>query len=262
MPNINFELILFIAVVISGVIAAIDIFYFKKRRPASEKMPVIFEYGRSFFPILLIVFLLRSFLYEPFRIPTGSLKPTLSVGDFIVVNKYIYGIRLPIIHKKILDVQNVKRGDIMVFRFPPNPSVDYIKRVIGLPGDHIQYINKILYINGKPALQHFIKNATDESEPNGEKWAVVENEENLDGIHHFIYLNPDKPAENIPEFIVPPGEYFMMGDNRDDSLDSRYWGFVPDKNIVGKANMIWLSWNAEGNWLHKIRWDRFGQVIH
>src|SRR5436190_1289131 len=137
--NFNFELILFYATIISGVIALIDVLFFAKKRRAAEqeKMPLIFDYARSFFPVLLIVFLLRSFLYEPFRIPSGSLEPTLLVGDFILVNKFDYGIRLPVLHKKIYATGDIKRGDIIVFRYPPDPSIDYIKRVIGLPGDHI-----------------------------------------------------------------------------------------------------------------------------
>jgi len=262
--NFNFELLLYIAVLITGIISAADVLYFAKRRRKSAEMPIIFDYARSFFPILLVVFLLRSFLYEPFRIPSGSLKPTLSVGDFIIVNKYTYGIRLPVIHNKILDISPVKRGDIMVFRYPPKPSIDFIKRVIGLPGDHISYINKILYINGKQAPQVFIKNSTDEDETdskNIKSWTVAQNEENLLGIHHLVYIDPEKPNEDVLDIVVPPGKYFVMGDNRDNSLDSRYWGFVPEKNIVGKAVMIWLSWDAEADWLHKIRLNRFGQAI-
>ncbi|MDX1901067.1 MAG: signal peptidase I [Gammaproteobacteria bacterium] len=260
--NFNFEMILYIAVLISGALALADILYFSKRRNPSANMPIIFDYARSFFPILLAVFLLRAFLYEPFRIPSGSLKPTLAVGDFVLVNKYTYGIRLPILHKKILNVSDVKRGDIMVFRYPPNPSVDYIKRVIGLPGDHISYLNKILYINGKPIPQVFVKNATDDAEDEDQSWQVDQKEENLEGVVHQIYLNPEKTNDDIKDLVVPPDQYFVMGDNRDNSLDSRYWGFVPDDNIVGKASLVWMSWDKTADWMHKIRWNRIGQAIH
>jgi len=258
----NFELLLYIATLITGILAVIDVLYFEKRRHPDTPMPIIFDYARSFFPILLIVFLLRGFLYEPFRIPSGSLKPTLDVGDFILVNKYTYGVRLPIVHNKIFNVSEVKRGDIMVFRFPPNPSVDFIKRVVGLPGDHISYINKILYINGKPQPQTFVQYSTDQDDSTSDSWKVAENKETLQGIPHKIYINPLKPSDNFKDLVVPPNEYFVMGDNRDNSADSRYWGFVPDANIVGKASIIWMSWDHDSDWVHKIRWGRLGHVIH
>ena len=262
--NFNFELILFYAVAISGVIALIDILFLAKKRklkyaaatkgqtsPPPLKMPIIIDYARSFFPILLLVFLLRAFLFEPFRIPTGSLEPTLSVGDFIIVNKYHYGLRLPVIHSKILSLEEPKRGDIFVFRWPPNPSVNFIKRVIGLPGDKISYVDKILYINGVEASQLGIEGQTPAKKR-------IEKKENLLGVTHAIYENPNKISEDFHDLIVPPGMYFAMGDNRDDSADSRVWGFVPEENIVGKANYVWLSWDSDAN---TIRWKRFGTEI-
>lgn len=255
--NFNFELILFYAIVITGLIALFDILFFAKKRTPEKKMPLLIDYSRSFFPVLLIVFMLRSFAYEPFRIPSGSLEPTLLTGDFILVNKFDYGIRLPVIHKKIMAVNEPKHGDIVVFRFPPNPSVNFIKRLIGLPGDRISYINKILYVNGQKMPQSFIKNTIAEDE-NGSQWQATENSELFFDIKHDIYLDSAKSSPDFKDIVVPEGMYFMMGDNRDDSADSRYWGFVPEANIVGKAVSVWMSWNGSQ---HSVRWDRLGKRI-
>jgi len=263
--NFNFELILFYAIIISGVISLIDIIFLapkrRKNNIPADKMPIIIDYSRSFFPVLVIVFLLRSFLYEPFRIPSGSLKPTLQVGDFILVNKFAYGVRLPVIHKKIFSVGEIQHGDIIVFRYPVDPSVDFIKRVIGLPGDKISYIDKVLYVNGKKMPQTFEKNTTDHA-LDGESWDVVQKQEDFFGIKHAIFQTPTRSPEDLKDIIVPPGMYFAMGDNRDDSADSRYWGFVPDENIIGKASVVWMSFDADADLLHKIRWDRMGSIIH
>ncbi len=261
--NLNFELILFYATVICGLISLSDILFFapKRRKKNIGKLPVMIDYARSFFPVLLIVFLLRSFLYEPFRIPSGSLKPTLLIGDFILVNKFDYGIRLPVVHQKIYPGKEIKHGDIIVFRYPANPSVDFIKRVIGLPGDTISYVNKVLYVNGKQIPQTFEKNTTDHDSDES-SWNVVQKQEDLFGIKHAIYQTPDKSDSDLTNIVVPPGMYFAMGDNRDDSADSRFWGFVPDTNIIGKASLIWMSWDSEADFLHKIRWNRIGTVIH
>ncbi len=264
--NFNFELILFYLMLACGLLVAIDIRFLAKRRLAAgkspEEMPAIIDYARSFFPVLLAVFLLRSFLYEPFRIPSGSLKPTLLSGDFILVNKFHYGIRLPVIHTKILANKAVKRGDIMVFRFPVNPSIDFIKRVIGLPGDKISYINKTLYVNGEKAPQVFVQRAEDDNDGAGFVTHVNEYKENLLGVSHAIYRNPEVPATDFQDLVVPPGHYFVMGDNRDNSDDGRDWGFVPEENIIGKASWIWMSWNSAGEGIHKIRWARIGEAIH
>jgi signal peptidase I len=264
--NFNFELILFYAVVISGVIALFDrVFLEKKRRlahantpPDEIKLPVIIDYARSFFPVLLLVFLLRSFIYEPFRIPSGSLEPTLPIGDFILVNKFHYGVRLPVVYHKIFSNHSPERGDIIVFRWPPNPSVDFIKRVIGVPGDHIDYINKTLYINGKEIPQTFIANTKNRDE-SGRLWDVIEKKENIFGIEHAIYQNDARLNEDIHDIVVPEGMFFAMGDNRDSSADSRAWGFVPEANIVGKANYVWMSWDSND---YKVRWNRIGKAIH
>lgn len=219
---------------------------------------MLIDYARSFFPVLLIVFLLRSFLFEPFRIPSGSLEPTLYAGDFILVNKFDYGIRLPVVHLKLFgnDV-TPKRGDIMVFRWPPDTSYNFIKRVIGLPGDKISYVNKVLTVNGQKIPQEYIGIglAQDES---GSEWKAVENREDLLGVKHNIFLDASKDSRDFKEIIVPKNMYFVMGDNRDDSADSRYWGFVPDQNIVGKAVLVWLSWDGTN---HKVRFNRMGKKI-
>jgi signal peptidase I len=251
--NFNFELILFYAVLISGVIALFDFLFLEKK----DREPVIIEYAKSFFPILLIVFLLRSFLYEPFRIPSGSLEPTLLTGDFILVNKYDYGLRLPVIHTKLVSFNEPKRGDIIVFRWPPNPSVDFIKRVIGVPGDRISYIDKTLYVNGNKVPQEFLQDTTNE-DGSGEMLNVEEKQENLLGVKHSIYQNPSRSNDDFKDIVVPDNMYFVMGDNRDDSADSRYWGFVPERNIVGKANLVWMSWDSHD---HTVRWKRMGRII-
>jgi signal peptidase I len=261
--NFNFELILFYATMISGIICLIDIFFLAPRRKQREKdgeskMPLIIDYARSFFPVLLLVFLLRSFLFEPFRIPSGSLEPTLLTGDFILVNKYNYGVRLPVIHKKIFANSSPKRGDIMIFRWPPDTSFNFIKRVIGLPGDHISYVNKELTINGEKIPQEFLKNTIAEDE-SGSTWEALLKQENLLGIKHKIYIEANKTGRDYHDVIVPEGMYFVMGDNRDYSADSRYWGFVPDKNIIGKAVLVWMSWNNNKT---SVRWNRIGSMIH
>ena len=255
----DFALILFIALIITGLIWLLDRLLFKPKRAAQAKEPLLVEYSRSFFPVILVVFLLRSFLVEPFKIPSGSMMPTLLVGDFILSNKFIYGIRLPIINKKIIDVEEPKRGDVMVFRYPMDTSVDYIKRVVGLPGDTVQYVDKKLVINGRPVK--YTPDGTFTYDLGGLNY-VTDNvyKEQLGSHDHLMMLQPGtKPiylSQVWPDFPdkkdctynaqgftckVPPGHYFMMGDNRDGSNDSRYWGFVPERNIVGKAFLIWFN---------------------
>lgn len=255
----NFALILFVALVVTGVIWLIDALTVGRHRPKDAKLPMLVDYSKSFFPVILLVFLLRSFLVEPFKIPSGSMLPTLQVGDFILVNKYDYGIRLPILNKKIIAVGEPKRGDVMVFRYPRDPGLDYIKRVIGLPGDTVEYVDKRLVINGKPvdlaAAGEYSYVANGLNYVTGQTWR-----EGL-GEHNHIAMTqygippviPYQVAGDFPyrdnctyndqgfKCKVPEGHYFMMGDNRDASNDSRYWGFVPDANIVGRAFMIW--WN-------------------
>jgi signal peptidase I len=262
--NFDFERILFYATLVTGVIYLIDVLFLARRRQpkltakGEIKYPLIIDYARSFFPVLLVVFLLRSFLFEPFRIPSGSLEPTLLMGDFILVNKFDYGFRLPVIHNKLAEHHTPQRGDIMVFRWPPNPAVNFIKRVIGVPGDHISYINKELYINGNKIPQSYLKNSMAQDE-NGGEWEAIEKQEDLLGIQHHIFVDPARSSRDYKDIVVPDGMYFVMGDNRDDSADSRFWGFVPEANIVGKAVLIWLSWDSVNK---TIRWQRFGSSIN
>lgn len=284
----NFALILFILTIATGIIWFLDVFRFAKQRRASAdaalaefdarqaklrtegiktdesgrakleaeilKQPTWIEYSGSFFPVIALVFFLRSFLYEPFKIPSSSMVPTLVTGDLILVNKFTYGIRLPIINKKIIDVNNPQRGDVMVFKYPKDTSLDYIKRVIGLPGDKISYKNKRLTINDKEVSYELLPDYLDEEHLSYSKQFL----EKLPEAAHRI-LNDERASayiqnpEPFPKYemcsynlegfscTVPAGHYFMMGDNRDNSLDSRYWGFVPDENIVGKAFFVWMN---------------------
>jgi len=252
----NFALILFVLVVATGIVWCFDHFWARKNRPADAKDPWWVEYGGSFFPVILAVFLLRSFLVEPFKIPSGSMIPTLLVGDFILVNKYTYGVRLPVINKKIVELNSPQRGDVVVFRYPPDPSLDYIKRVVGLPGDKIVYRNKTLTINGKEIAQKKVEDYLDRDR----LFYTPRFTETLGSVEHDILVEPDAPpfVQQIVRFPygdkchynsegvsceVPAGHYFMMGDNRDNSQDSRFWGFVPDENLVGKAIFIWFNFS-------------------
>jgi len=214
------------------------------------------EYCKSFFPVILAVLLLRSFLVEPFRIPSGSMMPTLLVGDFILVNKFSYGLRLPVLNSKIIEIDEPERGDVVVFRYPKDPSVDYIKRVVGLPGDKIGYYNRIVYVNGKPAGQ--VPAGVYVGEGSGVSMSgASERREQLGDVQHDILVMPRTPGLE-GEYLVAHNEYFVMGDNRDNSNDSRYWGTVPEENLVGKAFRIWMNWDgARGG----IDWDRLGMKI-
>lgn len=255
----NFALILLILLVITGVLYAADVIKFRKLRAKDAKEPVWVEWGAGFFPVILIVFVLRSFLFEPFKIPSGSMIPTLLVGDFILVNKFTYGIRLPVINKKIIDVNLPQRGDVMVFRYPEDPSLDYIKRVVGLPGDTISYQNKQLSING----QKLESEQLDDYLHTERLYYSKQFTEKLGDVEHRFLNDVDMPAfihdpasfpyrenctYNAAGVIckVPEGHYFMMGDNRDNSRDSRAWGFVPEENIVGKAFFVWLNLSDPG----------------
>ena len=261
--------ILLVSVLITGLIALVDIVVWapKRRQLAANRgivpeVPVIVDYARSFFPVLLLVFLLRSFVAEPFRIPSGSLEPTIEIGDFILANKYAYGFRWPLLNKKIYAVGKPARGDIIVFYWPPNKKINYIKRVIGLPGDKISYINKVLTINGQVIEQVLLGGATGSTEPDKSEsesgWAVIEKEEDLLGVKHRIYQRPAAENHDLRDVVVPEGQYFVMGDNRDDSADSRFWGFVPEENLIGKAFLVWMSWDSEKM---SVRWKRIGTRI-
>ncbi|MES2152997.1 MAG: signal peptidase I [Pseudomonadota bacterium] len=285
----NFALILFVAMIVTGIIWFLDVFHFaKQRRIAADRalaafdarnakltaegvqpdnvsrhaiemallrQPTWIEYSGSFFPVIALVFFLRSFLYEPFKIPSTSMVPTLLVGDLILVNKFTYGIRLPVLNQKIIDVGDPQRGDVMVFKYPKDMTQDYIKRVIGVPGDKITYENKRLTVNGQEVQYTAMDDYLDDERPEYHKQFM----EDITGVKHRI-LNMDKKrtfelsaVESFPNreacsysyekftCTVPEGNYFMMGDNRDNSADSRYWGFVPNKNIVGKAFFVWMN---------------------
>ncbi len=284
----NFALLLFMATVVTGLFWLGERYYFLPQRkraaaaleanaarrrvdldkmgvrqvdddiaPAAQQLlmqPWWLDWTAGLFPVIAAVFLLRSFLFEPFKIPSGSMIPTLLVGDLILVNKFHYGVRLPVVNTKLTDGTAPQRGDVMVFRYPPKPSLDYIKRVVGTPGDVVAYLNKRLTINGKVIETATIPEFFDEDSMR----YMPQFEEKLSGKPHRLLNDADRPAfvpgaDDFPfrdncrysvEGVVckvPPGHYFMMGDNRDNSLDSRFWGFVPDKNIVGKAVFVWMN---------------------
>jgi len=264
MCALNFPATLTALVAGTGIIALIDLIFFRRQRIATNRpQPFIVENARSFFGVLLFVWVVRSFLVQPYRVPTGSLQPTVEPGDFLVVNQFAYGLRFPVINTKLVPIGEPKRGDVVLFYAPPDPSIVFAKRVIGLPGDHIEYRDKTLFINGKEMKQTEVGPAMD-NEPavagNPEEHIpVMVKEEDLDGVKHKIYVNLDGRSlmGNI-DVIVPPGNYFMMGDNRDNSDDSRMWGFVPENFLIGKAFGIWMSWDALQ---HKVRWDRIGKSL-
>jgi signal peptidase I len=217
------------------------------------------DWTAGLFPVILVVFLLRSFLFEPFKIPSGSMLPTLESGDLILVNKFNYGIRLPVINRKIIANGDPERGDVVVFRYPPDPRTDYIKRVVGVPGDEVAWLNKTLTINGKPVAASPLPDYYDEDSQRYARQLV----ESLGTVDHRILVRDDRPpfvsgVEAFPmreacrysaEGVtckVPAGHYFVMGDNRDNSIDSRYWGFVPDRNLVGRAFLVWMNFGNLG----------------
>ena len=259
--GLDFALILVIATAVTGVVWLIDSLAFAARRRAAAEDPavpdpVVVEYAKSFFPVLLIVLVLRSFVFEPFRIPSGSMMPTLLTGDFIFVNKFSYGLRLPVLNTKFLDVGEVERGDVVVFRYPPDPSMNYIKRVVGLPGDMIEYARaeKELTINGVQVPIEPIGDYPDQPQ------SMLVRETLGSQVHEALWITyRDGPGGT---YRVPEGHYFMMGDNRDNSEDSRFpdkVGFVPEENLVGRAVVVWMSWQSfsEGG----PRWGRIGNSI-
>ena len=256
--DFDFSFYLFAASVITGIIWGSYLLILKSKGLTFDEKnePILVEYARSFFPIVLIVLLLRSFIAEPFRIPSGSMMPTLLVGDFILVNKFTYGIRLPVLNKKIIELSEPNRGDIVVFRYPKDPTVDYIKRIVGLPGDKVVYSNKKLTINDLPVQQTSL--GSYQGLGQGEEMSGAEDLlENLTGVEHRILIRNGTPTVEFV-YVVPEGNYFAMGDNRDNSNDSRYWGPVPEANLVGKAFFIWMNWD----WQNKgVGFDRIGTVL-
>lgn len=263
----DFSLILVLATVLTGAIWMLDALVLRRRRLVSvgvdhgggePREPVVVEYARSFFPIVLLVLVVRSFLIEPFRIPSASMMPTLLVGDFIFVNKYSYGLRLPVAHTKILDLGGPDRGDVAVFRLPSDPAVNYIKRVVGLPGDVIEYRDKQIFVNDDPVpirLNGDYMGPVYKPHYRGAKLAM---ERLGDDEHQVLLLSAGLGRQG--RYVVPDGHYFMMGDNRDDSRDSRFpaVGFVPEGNLVGKAVAIWMNWDWKNEGLD---WKRIGDRI-
>jgi len=261
LANLDFALIIVELTALAGVIWAFDVLFLRSARVAKAargepvKEPLAVDYAKSFFPILLIVLVIRSFLFEPFRIPSGSMEPTLLTGDFIFVNKFAYGLRLPVINTKIVGIGEPQRGDVVVFRLPRDPRVNYVKRVIGLPGDVVEYqrANKRLTINGEP-IPIEIAGPYDEYEDTLFGWEDL-------GEHRHRVLLMQGVLSRGGEYVVPDGHYFMMGDNRDDSEDGRYEavGFVPEGNLVGRATGIWMNWRrpSEGG----PQWNRIGKGI-
>lgn len=257
-----FALFMVAILAVTGVIWLLDSLFWRKKRAADAADPVLVEYAKSFFPVILLVFFVRSFIVEPFKIPSGSMMPTLLAGDYILVNKYTYGLRVPILNTRFFDLNQPERGDVFVFHYPPSPSVDYIKRVVGLPGDKIRYLDKRLTINGQ-LLD--VQEVGDYAyvKPGLNMLTAKQYREQLGAVQHDILINPwlgtynadalGAKFANDEEIVVPPGHYLAMGDNRDDSSDSRVWGFVPEQNLVGKAFFIWMNFDQT---------SRIGNAIH
>ncbi|HVC28937.1 MAG TPA: signal peptidase I [Gammaproteobacteria bacterium] len=294
--DFDLEAFLTLAAFVTGIVWLLDALLFARKRrlkaegtdiasvtggmtvvvPKKRREPIIVEYAKSFFPVFLIVLLLRTFVVEPFHVPSSSMVPTLLVGDFILVNKFDYGLRLPVIHTKVLKLGEPQRGDVAVFHYPEatavgfceqNPAcgvgglqevkrsagTDYVKRIIGIPGDHIVYRGETLYINGVKVPDKALGLYS-----GSDMMGAVLHQEKLDDMDHDLLIIPGA-EHNQGEWTVPAGKYFVMGDNRDNSFDSRYWGFVPEQNLVGRAFFIWMNWDA----FHNAKlWHRIGDVIH
>ncbi|MCL4153752.1 UNVERIFIED_CONTAM: hypothetical protein GTU68_053836 [Idotea baltica] len=238
--DFDFTKILLILVLVSGVLWVLDHFWLKKKRDPEAPSPVYVDWGASFFPILALVFVLRAFLFEPFQIPSRSMVPTLEVGDFIIVSKFSYGVRLPVVGTKIIPISDPQRGDVAVF-IPPHDSRYFIKRVVGLPGDRVRVENNQVWINGEEQQQDFVATI----EQFGSSSLILSEEKTGEVVHEIHTMDPPSRLGRNAEYVVPDGHYFMMGDNRDNSLDSRAWGPVPDSNMVGRAKAIWMHWE---NW--------------
>jgi signal peptidase I len=275
--RLDFSAVLLAITVLTGAVWALDALWLRGRRtaaaraagkdPAQLAEPGTVDYARSFFPVALVVLLLRSFVFEPFRIPSDSMMPTLLDGDFIIVNKYAYGLRLPVINKKIIPVGEPQRGDVVVFRYPVDPSTNFIKRLVGLPGDHVEVHDNLIIINGKPVPFYvgrerfndgcYVNMSLAHEQLGTHKHEVIFCPVALDrqpvlpgckrsGVRGYVCGDEDAPGGmRAPPFVgvVPPGQYLMMGDNRDNSDDGRMWGYVPEENLVGKATRIWFNWD-------------------
>jgi len=263
----DFSFILVVASFVTGIIWALDAWLWRPKRlrlaaqggvaPENVREPVVVEYARSFFPVIFIVLLIRSFLFEPFRIPSDSMMPTLLDGDFIFVNKFSYGLRLPVVNKKVVSVGEPERGDVIVFRLPSDPSTNYIKRLVGLPGDHIVVKGRQVYVNDKPMNVKLDGQYTGPRNTGPQESAQIGVEELGDVKHNVLYI-PERYSRDYDQ-VVPADHYFFMGDNRDNSRDSRFEevGFVPERNLVGKAVRIWLNWDLPDAPI----WSRIGDPI-
>jgi signal peptidase I len=263
---LDFSLVLVLLTLAMGVIWAVDALVLRARRAAASdaagaappKEPALVEFSRSFFPIVLVVLLIRSFAFEPFRIPSSSMMPTLLVGDFIFVSKFSYGLRLPVLHTKIVDLGEPARGDVAVFRLPEDPATNYIKRIIGLPGDVVSLREKRLWINGQPVPLETIGNAVD-IECGGFWFSAQLASEMIGAESHQVYISEqrDRPSPFLDR-PVPEGQYLVMGDNRDCSRDGRVIGYIPEANMVGRAVRIWMSWDSASR---RPLWNRIGDRI-
>ncbi len=260
---IDFTFFLTLIVLVTGIIALLDTAFWRQQRlaalgvstKAEDKPPLLIDYARSFFPVLLLVLIIRSFLFQPVRVPTGSLEPTVMPGDLIAVNQFAYGLRLPVLNSKILSISEPKVGDIVVFRWPVDEKVNFVKRIVGTPGDHVVYQNKQLTINGRKIPQTYLHDGVDVGP--GDDIPVQVKQEDLLGVKHHILVNPFRGDFHDVDVVVPNDKYFVLGDNRDDSTDSRSWGFVPEKNLIGKAFYIFFSWDNKN---HKVRWQHLGAL--
>ncbi len=263
--NFDFPLILLLLTVFTGVVTIGDLIWERctvQKRPSGAKLPMLLEYCRDFFPIFLIVLVIRSFVISPYQVPTGSLEPTIIPGDLILCNQFAYGVNFPVWHKRLFEVGKPEHGQIAMFRYPVNEKVNFIKRVIGIPGDKISYINKVFYVNGKKMPQHYVGKMYDQDPSFANNPLQLDiYEETFFGVKHRILVNPDRPAENFYNLVVPKGQYFMIGDNRDNSDDSRSWGFVPERNFIGKGMLVWMSWDKLADWSKKVRFNRIGTQL-
>ena len=264
----DFPTIIVVLVFATGIIWAFDAAVLARRRRAAARQGVdadgetfaappsrIVEYSKSFFPVFLIVLVLRSFIVEPFRIPSNSMMPTLLTGDFILVNKFDYGIRLPVVDAKVVGIGLPERGDVVVFRYPDDPSTPFIKRVVGVPGDRIGYYDKVLFVNDEPMEQNSVGRYVGTGSGAVMSGASLR-VERITGVEHSILIRPG--AHTVQgTAVVPEGHYFVLGDNRDNSRDSRYWGTVPEELLIGRAFRIWMNWDFG----HGIDWKRIGKPI-